>query len=59
MTTLATLGVYILRTKDQAVQAIKDFLAMIKRQFNAEIKCFRSDGGGDYVKINILLLKNG
>jgi len=41
--------VYILKTKDQASQAIKDFLAMVKRQFNAEVKRFRTAGGGEYV----------
>ena len=45
--------VYILKTKDQASQAIKDFLAMVKRQFNTEVKYFRTDGGGEYVNYEV------
>ena len=50
---------HILRSKDQAVQVIKDFLAMVKRRFNAEIKCFRSDGGGEYVEIKNTFAEEG
>ena len=38
----------ILRTKDQALNAYKAFVAWVRTQHNSKIKVLRSDHGGEY-----------
>ena len=42
--------VRILKTKDEAMGAIREFIALVERQFDgAKVARFRCDGGGEYV----------
>ena len=40
--------IVLLRKKDDAIKALRDFVAMVKTQFNASIKEWMSDGGGEF-----------
>ena len=40
---------YLLRSKDEAIEAFKDFKNEAENQLNCRIKCVRSDRGGEYV----------
>ena len=41
--------VIILRHKDDAFSAIREYIAMVERQFDAKVARLRCDGGGEYV----------
>ncbi len=43
-----TLFVKCLRTKDEAFQAFKDFVALIQTQFGITVRRICSDNGGEY-----------
>ena len=40
--------IYPLKTKGEVSQRVKEFFAMVERQFNTLIKCFRSDNARDF-----------
>jgi len=40
--------VYIIKTKDEVFEVFKDFKTLVENQFNAKVKTFRSDNGGEY-----------
>jgi hypothetical protein len=40
--------VYFMKEKSEVLTKFKDFHNMVNTQFNAKIKVFRSDGGGEY-----------
>ena len=39
---------YLLRTKDEALDAFKNFKAEVEKQCGKQIKIVRSDRGGEY-----------
>ncbi|KAL3835280.1 hypothetical protein ACJIZ3_003671 [Penstemon smallii] len=41
--------VYLLKTKDQVLDAFKQFQASAERQTGKKLKCIRSDNGGEYI----------
>ena len=41
--------VRIHKTKDKALGAIRDFVAMVEHQFTLKVTRFRCDGGGEYI----------
>jgi len=42
------LWVYVLQGKDQVLEKFKEFHAMVERQSGKNLKCIRSDNGGEY-----------
>ncbi|CAL1399907.1 unnamed protein product [Linum trigynum] len=40
--------VYTLKTKDQALDVFKQFLALVERETGKKLKCIRTDNGGEY-----------
>jgi transposase InsO family protein len=40
--------VYLLKTKDEALNCFKTYKAEVENQTEKKIKCFRSDRGGEY-----------
>jgi hypothetical protein len=40
--------VYLLKTKDEALNCLKTYKAEHENQIDKKIKCFRSDHGGEY-----------
>ena len=40
---------YILKHKDEAFDAFRDFKKHVENNFGCYISCLRSDGGGEYV----------
>ena len=40
--------VYLLKTKDQVLQAFKEFHASVERASRKKLKCLRTDNGGEY-----------
>ncbi|CAL1406718.1 unnamed protein product [Linum trigynum] len=40
--------VYTLKTKDQALDVFKQFLALVERETRKKLKCIRTDNGGEY-----------
>jgi transposase InsO family protein len=40
--------VYLLKTKDDALNCFKSYKAKVENQLEKKIKCFRSDCGGEY-----------
>lgn len=42
------LWVYVLKTKDQVLDAFKEFHVLVERQTGKKLKCIRSDNGGEY-----------
>ena len=41
--------VYFLKTKDQVLNAFKQFQVLVERQTGKKLKCIRSDNGGEYI----------
>lgn len=41
--------VYALKRKDQVLGVFKEFHALVERQIGKNLKCIRSDNGGEYV----------
>nr|KYP31853.1 Retrovirus-related Pol polyprotein from transposon TNT 1-94 [Cajanus cajan] len=41
--------VYPLKTKDQVLQAFKEFHALVERATGRKLKCIRTDNGGEYL----------
>ena len=40
---------YSLKTKDQVLQAFKEFHAFVERSTGRKLKCLRTDNGGEYI----------
>ena len=51
--------VIFLKTKTEVQQHIVHFLAYIKNQFNAALKCFRSDNGTEFLALSSLFMSKG
>ena len=45
---LRKIWVYTLKTKDQVLQAFKQFHAFVERETSEKLKCVRTDNGGEY-----------
>lgn len=39
---------YLLKTKDQVLDAFKQFVTLVERQTNRKLKCIQTDNGGEY-----------
>jgi hypothetical protein len=44
-------NVYLLKTKDNALNCFKTYKAKVENQLEKKIKCFRSDHGGEYFSL--------
>lgn len=53
--------VYFFHKKSQVPQIIKDFLAIVKTQYKANVKIFASDNGGEYIngQTSVVFQKRG
>ena len=40
---------YFFKTKTEELMKFKEFKAMCERDWNARVKCFRSDNGSEFV----------
>ena len=49
--------VAFLKRKSDAYYAICDFIAMVRNQYEATIKIFMSDGGGEYISEKLLTIQ--
>ena len=47
--------VYLLKTKDEALQYFKAYKTEVENQLERKIKCLRSDRGGDYFQVIFLI----
>ncbi|KAL4323581.1 hypothetical protein GQ457_11G003910 [Hibiscus cannabinus] len=45
---LRKVWIYLLKTKDQVLEAFKEFHAKVERETERMLKCVRSDNGGEY-----------
>ncbi|KAH0604712.1 uncharacterized protein H6S33_006380 [Morchella sextelata] len=45
--------IYLLKQKEDAKKAIKDYVTRIEKQYNTTILRFRTDGGGEYINKDI------
>jgi hypothetical protein len=45
--------VYLLKRKDEVPKIIKEFFNLMQNQFGKNIKCFRSDNGGEFVNKDV------
>ena len=43
------LWVFCLKSKDQVLDVFKNFQALVERQTGKQLKCIRSDNGGEYI----------
>ena len=43
------IAVEFLKTKDQAFEKFRNYVAYLERQYNMSPKCFRADNGGEYI----------
>ena len=50
---------YFLKNKSDVYSCFLDFQSLIDRQFNAKIKSFHFDWGGEYQKLSKLFQSNG
>ena len=48
MTIQGKYGLHLLKSKDQVLDAFKEFHALVERETGRKIKCVRSDNGGEY-----------
>jgi transposase InsO family protein len=53
--------VYLLKTKDEALNCFKIYKAKVENRLEKKIKCFRSDRGGEYFsnEFNLFYVKYG
>jgi hypothetical protein len=53
--------VYLLKTKDEALNYFKTYKAEVENQLEKKIKRFRSDRGGEYLsnEFNLFYVKHG
>jgi hypothetical protein len=53
--------VYLLKTKDEALNCFKTYKAKVENQLEKKIKRFRSDRGGEYLsnEFNLFYVKHG
>lgn len=51
--------VYFLKRKSDVVSAFTSFKAMVETQFNSKIQALQTDGGGEFVALNTILLESG
>jgi transposase InsO family protein len=53
--------VYLLKTKDEALNCFKTYKAEVENQIEKKIKCFRSDRGGEYLsnKFDLFCAEHG
>lgn len=51
--------VFLLTDKTQVQQTLKDFLAMVSRQFSKEVKIIRSDNGTEFTSMRKFFSANG
>jgi transposase InsO family protein len=53
--------VYLLKTKDKALNYFKTYKAEVENQLEKKIKCFRSDHSGEYLsnEFNLLCVEHG
>ena len=43
--------IYLMHLKSDVSTILKQFLAMVKTQFNVQVKTFRSDNGGEFLML--------
>ena len=46
--------IVLLKQKSDTLRAINDFLALVRTQYNALVKTFMTDAGGEYKSFNLL-----
>lgn len=45
--------IYLMHLKSDVSTMLKQFLAMVQTQHNAQVKCFRSDNGGEFFNAQV------
>ncbi|CAA7042208.1 unnamed protein product [Microthlaspi erraticum] len=53
------LWIYLLPDKQQAPKSLKDFIAMVERQFGKRVKTIRSDNGSEFICLNGFFREHG
>lgn len=51
--------VYLLKDKTSVSRHIKDFLALVNKQFSKKVKTIRSDNGTEFIFLSRFLQENG
>ena len=50
---------FLAKTKDQAVKEFRDFFVFFEKQFNCRIHVLRTDGGGEYMNVDLFCKEAG